>query len=145
MAAGGRWNPPNSFPVVYLCGDIAVAKANVARRFKGLPYGVEDLQPREAPVLVHTTVEADRFVDVLTDDGCRAADLPPTYPRNEQGDLIPWATCQPIGQQAWNEAHPGIACRSAATEGRGEELAWFQRDRVLEPDRILEFERWFWN
>jgi RES domain-containing protein len=42
---GGRWNPPESFPVVYLCGSIEVARANVYRRLAGQPYGPEDLLP----------------------------------------------------------------------------------------------------
>lgn len=142
---GGRWNAANSFPVVYLCADIAVAKANVVRKLEGRPYGVEDLNPREAPVLVHTTVATNKFIDVLTDDGCRAAGLLATYPTDDEGQEIAWPTCQPIGQRAWDEAYMGIVCRSTPTRGVGEELAWYQRDQVLQVDRVLDFERWFWE
>ena len=42
---GGRWNPPESFPVVYLCRSVPVARANVYRKLEGQPYGPEDLRP----------------------------------------------------------------------------------------------------
>ena len=38
--SGGRWNPPNSFPVVYLNRDIRVARANVAGKFLGCEISV---------------------------------------------------------------------------------------------------------
>src|SRR5947199_199474 len=33
-ARGGRWNPPESFPVVYLCATLGVARANVIRKLE---------------------------------------------------------------------------------------------------------------
>ena len=36
---GGRWNPPDSFPVVYLCRTLAVARANVALAEQERPLG----------------------------------------------------------------------------------------------------------
>lgn len=142
---GGRWNERGSFPVVYLCRDIAVARAMVARKFEGLPYGVEDLKPREAPLLVETAVGSVDFVDVVTEEGCLGSELPPTYPKHDDGEEVSWATCQPIGHRAWDEDRRGIACRSAAVGGRGEELAWFQRNEVLHPGEIHLFEEWFWE
>ncbi|MCP3958394.1 MAG: RES family NAD+ phosphorylase [bacterium] len=142
---GGRWNPPGSFPVVYLGASLAVARVNVRRKFAGLPYGPEDVEPDVAPVLVTTDITTGDFVDVVSDEGCRAAGLPESYPRDEGEDVV-WERCQPIGQRAWDESFPGIACRSAAP-GAGsddEELAWFQRDRILEAAETMSFEDWFW-
>lgn len=143
--AGGRWNPPGSFPVVYLNADVATARANVALRFRGRPFSPEDLDPAAAPVLVSTRVAEDRFVDVVTPEGCAAAGLPRTYP-DENGALVPHARCQPVGRRAWDEGHPGIACRSAARAAgdRAEELAWFERDTRLTPGAVRPFDDWFW-
>jgi hypothetical protein len=139
---GGRWNPPDSFPVVYLCRDAAVARAHVLRRFDGLPYSPLDLRPDRRPALVETDLGEDRFVDVVTDAGCRAASLPATYPRAAGGGEVGWDRCQPIGWAAWDQSEPGIACRSAA--GPGEELAWFQRGRSrLRVRRRRTFDQWF--
>jgi hypothetical protein len=144
-ARGGRWNPPRSFPVIYLNRDERVARANVLRRFEGLPYGPEDLDPTAAPVLVGTDVPRARFVDVISDEGCRAAGLPTSYPRDESGGTVPHEECRPVGQAAWDAGLPGIACRSAAPAAPedGEELAWFDRGRSLGPTKVLTFADWF--
>jgi hypothetical protein len=144
---GGRWNPPRSFPVVYLCATRDVARAVVLRRFEGLPYGVVDLLPSRAPVLVATDVPEGRLVDVVDGAGCRAAGLPASYPLDGRGRTIAWARTQPVGETAWEQGERGIACRSSAMtgRGRGEELAWFVRrsaDR-LRIDRRRAFEDWF--
>jgi hypothetical protein len=145
-AAGGRWNPPGSFPVVYLCATPEVARANVARRFEGLPYGVLDLQPERRPVLVDTDVPSHRAADVVTDAGCQAAGLPRTYPFDARGRRIGWERTQPIGADAWEGGERSIACRSAALPRgtRGEELAWFVRDRAsqLRVRRRRAFDAW---
>jgi hypothetical protein len=144
--SGGRWNPPGSFPVVYLCRGVRVARANVFSRLRDQPYGPEDLDPASGPVLVATHLPETRQVDVVTARGCRAAGLPASYPLDARGRTIAHERCQPIGMTAWREGEPGIACRSAApgASRRDEELAWFGRRRRLRPRRVLEFERWFW-
>ncbi len=146
MERGGRWNPPNRFPVVYLNASIETARANVALRFEGRPFAPEDLDPNEAPVLVETQLENARFVDVVTDGGCTAAGLPTTYPLDDSGQLIPWTRCQPLGQRAWDEEHPGLVCRSAAGSASdgAEELAWFERAERLIVTTVTPFEDWFW-
>jgi hypothetical protein len=143
---GGRWNPPASFPVVYLCASLEVARANVHRKLSGHPYGPEDLDPDAAPVLVATRVREDAFVDAVSDAGCRSLGLPKTYPRDSRGRTIGHQRCQPIGQAAWDAGEPGIAARSAAprTSRRGEELAFFPRRRRLRAGRTLRFDDWFW-
>lgn len=144
-ARGGRWNAPDAFPVVYLNGDVRVARANVLQRFAGLPYGPEDLEPSAGPLLVSTVVPRDEFVDGLSDAGCSAVGLPPTYPVDEGGAPVLHAACQPVGQDAWDAGLPGIACRSAAPAAplRGEELARFGRGEPLTPFDVRGFLDWF--
>ena len=87
------------------------------------------------------------YVDIFTDDGCAAAGLPDTYPRDTAGEEIGWDACRPIGETAWKANAPGIACRSAAlapAEG-GEELALFERGTSFTVDARFPFEEWFWS
>jgi hypothetical protein len=146
-ARGGRWNPPESFPVVYLCASIAVARAVVLGRLEGQPFGPEDLDRRTAPVLVGASVPQHRYVDIVTGRGCTSAGLPETYPRNGARRRIGWRRCQAVGKAAWDSGAPGVACRSAAPQAPagGEELAWFQRPgRRLRRRRSRPFDDWFW-
>jgi RES domain len=143
---GGRWNDPGSFAVVYLFGTLDVARSFVLRRFEGHPYSAFDLRPEAGPDLVETDVPEDRFVDVVTEAGCRAAGLPATYPRNQDGSIVPHERCRPIGRRAWDGGEPGIACRSATARptDAGEELAWFARGpRGLRTRRRTAFAEWF--
>jgi RES domain len=141
---GGRWNPPESFPVVYLCRSIDVARANVYRRLGGQPYGPEDLLPGSGPVLVRTNVPEDRYLNAVTEAGLRDLGLPRTYPLDSRRRLVPWRRCQPIGLGAWEAGLPGVAAVSAATRGAGEELAYFGR-RKLRRGAVRPFEAWFWE
>jgi hypothetical protein len=139
---GGRWNPPDSFPVLYLCAEVAVARANVFRLLEGLPYGPEDLRPETAPVLVSATVPEGRFLNAVTDAGLGDLGLPRTYPRDGRGRPVPWSRCQPHGSAAHEAGLPGIAARSAGA-AKGEELAYFGRRR-LRRGAVRPFEDWFW-
>lgn len=146
-ARGGRWNPPASFPVVYLCRTPTVARQLVLKRFEGLPYGVLDVRADRRPALIETEVPDHRAVDVVSDAGCRAASLPATYPLDTDGRTIGWDRTRSIGSAAWEQGERSIACRSAAlTERRdGEELAWFVRgaaDRLAISAR-RPFDAWF--
>jgi hypothetical protein len=147
MGRGARWNAPGSFPVVYLNATVELSRRFVAHKLRLHPYGPEDLDPEAAPTLVSTTVPAAPYVDVVTDAGCRAAGLPPTYPRTAEGAVVGHEVCQAIGRKAWDGGEPGIACRSA-TAGAApgdEELAWFQRRRRLRPTATVAFPDWFWG
>ena len=143
---GGRWNPPGSFPVVYLARSLATARANVYRLLVDQPYGPEDLDPTTAPVLVATDVPTDTYVDALTARGLASLGLPRSYPLDPSGATVPRERCEAIGQSAWEAGEPGVACRNAAptTPARGEELAWFERRGRLRVDSIDRFEQWFW-
>jgi hypothetical protein len=143
---GGRWNPPESFDVVYLCRGEAVARANVARLLAAHPYGPEDLAPEAAPVLVAVTVREGRFLNAVTPAGLAAAGLPRSYPRDSRGRIIPWTRCHRIGVAAREAGLRGVAARSAAPGAPrdGEELAHFGR-RGLRRGRATPFEQWFWG
>lgn len=143
---GGRWNPPESFSVVYLCRTAEVARANVHRLLARQPYGPEDLLPAAAPVLVEVAVREDRYLNVVTDAGCKAVGLARSYPRDARGRIVPWSRCQPIGLEAHERGLPGVAARSAAptSPAGGEELAFFGR-RGLRRRSVTGFETWFWG
>ena len=143
---GGRWNAPDSFPVVYLCRTTPVARANVFRLLTDQPYGPEDLEPATAPVLVTTEVPRARHVDAVTARGLASLGLPATYPLDLRRRTVDRERCQAIGQTAWDVGEHGIACRSAAANApqRGEELAWFERGASLGVSSITPFEHWFW-
>ena len=111
---GGRWNPPESFPVVYLCESVAVARANVVRLLAGQPYGPEDLRPGAGPVLVSARVPEDRYLNAVTEAGCAALGLPRSYPRDRRGRMVAKSRCQPLGLEAWDRGLPGVAALSAA-------------------------------
>ena len=147
LASGGRWNPPGSFPVVYLNRSVPLARLFVANKLRGLPYGPEDLDPDSGPVLVSVELLSGSYVDVVTDAGCASVGLPSSHPIDSSGDVVPHEACQPIGQEAWNQGEPGIACRSA-THGASrsdEEMAWFQRGRRLHADEVEGFVDWFFG
>jgi len=140
---GGRWNPPESFSVVYLCRSIEVARANVHRKLAGQPYGPEDLRAGSAPVLVRTRAPEGRYLNAITDAGLRDLGLPKSYPLDSRRGLVPWRRCQPIGLHAQEAGLPGVAARSAAAVD-GEELAYFG-PRKLRRGVVRPFEEWFWS
>jgi hypothetical protein len=150
LRRGGPWNAPGSFPVTYLNADITAARANARRmltdQLNGQPFGAEDLDPSQLPILVTTVVPRRNYLDIITHDGEVANGLPETYPLDRTGRLIGHDRCQPIGQAAWAAALPGVACRSAAgpEPGQLEELAFFDRREVmLEALAIQPFEEWY--
>lgn len=127
---GGRWNPPGSFPALYLNGDVATARMQIERMLAGSPVTVDDLDD-EAYVLVAATLPGGQTcADATTEAGLRSLGLPDTYPRDPHGDEIDHPACQAIGRHVHDEGLDGVWCRSACTaDGRGRELAWFPLDR----------------
>lgn len=85
---GRPWNPPGPARI-YVNHDVATARANVAKRFAGLPYGPEDLNPAAAPLLIGVGVPSGEAADAYTDAGLAAAGLPTSYPYDSDGRLIP--------------------------------------------------------
>ena len=149
MKHGGRWNAPESYPVVYLSRDLQTARANARRFFVdklvGTVFRPSDLEPTALPVLVTVELPTLEHLDVVTDAGIVANGLPPKYPLESTGQIVDWSVCQPVGQQAWSGDLPGVACRSAAgAPNDGEELAWFERaDTELTMMHRELFDQWY--
>jgi hypothetical protein len=122
---GGRWNPPNSFPTLYLNEDVETARAQIHRMLEGSPVRPEDLD--SGYVLVTASLPARQVVaDAVTDVGLGGLGLPDTYPLDANGATIPHETCQPIGAEIKEHGLRGVHMRSAATtDGAGRELAWY--------------------
>lgn len=147
-ATGGRWNPPGSYPTLYLNEDVVTARINLQLFLAGKPYGPEDLAPARAPVLVGARLPRDQVVaDVHSAAGVAAAGLPAGYPTDAAGALVGHDVCQPVGARAKADGLRGVRCRSArAPYGAGRELAWFpatERSRAR-PDGVAPFDKWFW-
>ncbi len=145
---GGRWNPPGSFPALYLNADIVTARLNVRLFVAGWPYEPEDLRDDTAPILVGAELPRDQDVaDIHTPAGVSAAGLPATYPVDRSGNVVPHTRCQPIGRAARADGLRGLRCRSARTlDGAGRELAWFPATSRSRPSEVSRepFSRWFW-
>lgn len=147
VATGGRWNEPGSFPVVYLNRTRSLARKFVAHKLRDQPYSPEDLDLATGPALVTVDLENEDHADVVTNEGCIAAGLPGSYPRDDGGGTLPHEACRPIGQAAWDTGERGIACRSAteAAVATDEELAWFQRAERLTAVEKEPFAIWFFG
>lgn len=146
---GGRWNPPRSFPTLYLNEDRVTARINLRQFIVRWPYEPEDLRDDTGPVLVTATLPRhQRVADAHSRAGVAALGLPETYPLDERGRLVPRESCQPLGVAVRERGLRGVRCRSAqAPDGAGRELAWFpatsrSRARALTVER---FEEWFWG
>jgi hypothetical protein len=127
---GGRWNAPDSYGVLYLNANERMARLQVEHKLAGHPYGIEDLDPAEQHDLVDVEVQETDALDLVSDEGLQVVGLPVSYPLDANGRLVTHAECQPVGQAAYDEQLPAIACRSAATGAAptDEELAVFDRD-----------------
>lgn len=144
---GGRWNPPGSYPVLYLNGDVQTVRLQIERMLAGSPVHPDDLDD-EAYVLVPATLpRSQRSADAVTDPGLRALGLPTSYPLDQAGEPIGHAPCQAIGAELRTDDVRGVWCRSACTgDGLGRELAWFPatpRSRARRAwDEPLPLGRW---
>ncbi len=144
---GGRWNRPGSYPVVYLNRSLRTARLNCLHKYRDLPYGPEDLDEAEAPVLVATDVADGQHADCISDTGLEGWGLPTSYPQHPDGEPVRWEECRPVGEAAHGAGLDGVACRSAAEGARpdDDELAYFERDdAALEPAERVPFRDWFW-
>jgi RES domain len=147
-ARGGRWNPPGASGALYLNRDVRVARLRVEDKLAGQPYGIDDLDEAELHDLVELEVPSRSWLDCVSDGGLKAVGLPVSYPRHRNGRPVGHAECQPIGQTAFDEGLPGLACRSAARGATtaDEELAVFARaggPKVTMTGR-RPFADWFW-
>lgn len=126
---GGRWNPAESWPTLYLNEDMGTVHAQVRHLFAGRAIEPDDLDD-DAPIrLAAATLPGrQRVADVITEAGVVAVGLPATYPLDGGGAPLPHSTTQAIGTSVHGQGHRGVWCRSAA--GAGHELAWFPSSRA---------------
>lgn len=124
---GGRWNAPGSYGVLYLNATEQMARLQVEHKLAGHPYGIEDLDPAEQHDLVEVNVTETDALDLVSDKGLQAVGLPVSYPLDAAGRPVEHAQCHRVGQAAYDEPLPAIACRSAVTGAAAddEELAVF--------------------
>ena len=144
---GGRWNPPGSFPVLYLNEDLATARLNLRGFIARWPYEPEDLRDDRGPTLVGGVLPRRQIVcDAHSAAGLRAAGLPATYLLDEDGAPVPHRRCQLIGARAKVARLRGVRARSARSrDGACRELAWFPASArsVARRVRTLAFTAWF--
>lgn len=148
-AAGGRWNPPDSWRTLYVSADEVTSRLNLDRFIARWPYEPEDLDDRSGPDLAVLVLPRDQSVaDVHTMDGVAAVGLPRTYPLDSGGGLVGHERCRQVGSDVHAAGLRGVHCRSAVTtHGAGRELAWFpatSRSRARLARRI-RFNDWFWG
>lgn len=125
---GGRWNPPASWPTLYLNEDIATVHAQVRHLFVGRGIEPDDLDD-DAPLLLAAATLPRRQVvaDAITDEGLTALGLPVSYPVDADASPIAHEVTQQVGRRVHDRGMRGVWCRSAA--GRGHEVAWFPSSR----------------
>jgi RES domain-containing protein len=125
---GGRWNPPGSWPTLYLNEDLATVHAQVRHLFAGRGVEPDDLDD-DAPIrLAAATLPGrQRVADVVSADGVAAVGLPDTYPVDAAGRSVDHAVTQAVGVVVHTSGRRGVWCRSAS--GVGRELAWFPAAR----------------
>lgn len=148
-AHGGRWNPADSFPTLYLNEDWVSARLNLRAFIAQWPYEPEDLRTDTGPVLVEVGLPRRQVVgDLHSRLGVVKAGLHENYPNDLNGKPVPHAHCQPIGAAAKAQGLRGIRCRCAQSrDGAGRELAWFPVSVRSKARRIqtLGFEDWYWS
>jgi hypothetical protein len=137
--AGGRWNPPRSYEVLYTSCTENVAIANLRHKYRGRSFQLSDLAEEDEPDLYDLEVDQERLVNAVSDSGLEGLGLPPTYPNGIGHDVT-----QPIGARLHAERYAGVWCRSAA-DRTGQEIALFLDNSkkpklVRAPRRLAE---WF--
>lgn len=145
---GGRWNPPASYPTLYLNEDVETARTQIVRMLEGSPVRPEDLD--EQFVLIAAALPSrQRVVDAVTDDGLEMLGLARSYPLDDAGDRVPHETCRPIGTSVHDLGLRGVHARSAATvDGLGRELAWFPArpsSRATPVGPPIPFDEWWYQ
>ena len=149
MHSGGRWNPPNSFPTLYLNEDKVTARFNLRSFIAKWPYEPEDLRSDNGPDLLGVELpRQQQVVDVHSRSGVLAVGLPVTYALSGRIQRLPHGRCQPIGVTAKAAGIRGIRARSAQSpDGAGRELAWFPANQRSVARRIVTigFEDWYWR
>ncbi|MDT8369132.1 MAG: RES family NAD+ phosphorylase [Longimicrobiales bacterium] len=145
--SGGRWNPPDSHPTLYLNADIVTARLQLVRLLEGTPVEPEDLADTAYLLVATTLPRRQRCAVALTPRSIVDLGLPESYPADREGQRIPHSVCQRIGVAVHRHGLRGVLARSAASvDGRGTELAWFpatDRSRARPVwDALRDFGEW---
>lgn len=126
---GGRWNPPASWPTLYVNEDMSSVHAQLRRLFLGRGIEPDDLDDGAPVLLAAATLPARQHVaDIVSDGGVVAAGLPGTYPLDHRRREVAHDVTREVGEQANASGLRGVWCRSATQVGR--ELAWFPAPRA---------------
>ena len=112
---GGRFNPPKSFPVIYLCLTRPCVVAELTRQAERQGISVADLLPRE---LWAVQVELDGVLDLTDPDVLDHLDVNPADLTREGRELT-----HEIGEAAFGQGFQAVRSRSAT--GVDEVLAVF--------------------
>lgn len=125
-ATGGRWNPPGSFPVLYLNADVGTARLQIDRIVADQPFTADDLDDDAYLLVAATLPRGQTCAEAVSRAGLKSVGLPPSYPLNAAGALVERGVCQPVGTEVHAAGLRGVWCVSALwpTHG-GRELAWF--------------------
>lgn len=143
---GGRWNPPGSFPTLYLNEDLLTARAQITALLEGSPVQPEDLDDG-FDLVVATLPRSQEVADAIGDEGLERLGLPDTYPRYRNGKPVRHNVCQPIGEEVKDAGLRGVHARSAVVDdGSGRELAWFPARETSRATRVrrLVFREWWY-
>ena len=79
LASGGRWNPPGTWPALYLSHDVDTARRQIVRMLEGTPFEPDDLADDSYDIRV-TLPDQQTALDVVSEAGVAAVGLPSTYP-----------------------------------------------------------------
>ena len=110
---GGRFNPPHSFPVIYLCTSRPCVVAELTRQADRQGLAIDDLMPRE---LWRITVELLKVLDLTHRGTLEALDIDPADLLRDDHQLT-----NEIGEAA--QEHRFQAIRSASVTGVDDILA----------------------
>lgn len=143
---GGRWNPPGSFPTLYLNEDVETARAQVIALLDGSPIEPADLDGG-FDLVVATLPRSQDVAEMIGDNGLEAAGLPATYPNYANGRPVRHDVCQKVGANIHDGGLRGVRARSAViADWSGRELAWFPArpsSRATSVDRIPFTDWWY--
>jgi len=129
---GGRYNPPRSFPVIYLCLTRLCVAAELPRQAGRQSVQVEDLLPRE---LWSIATDLGRVLDLTDHSVCIAAAIEPT-------DLVRpgHGFTQQIGEAAHERGVQAI--KSPSATGVDDVLALFPENLALATVQLELEEVW---
>lgn len=147
--AGGRWNPSNSFEVMYTFTNTTTARQYMGaiEEETGQPW--VDVAPELQPDLLILDWTVSSLTDLATNEGLAVYNLPSTYPAGFEG-VAGWPRAQPIGAAIHSTSAAGLVARSAtAGNFSGDPIKWAEvavfPERASTPTLVhrMSFEEWY--